>query len=642
VFGFAIGKVQSEMNPAKKMKRPIALKHALALSTVAFQVIFATSSGAIARSSAVCRGCEHPVSVIEADIYVTRFKTTMRLRCFAEDLELIQGVEALEDGFYDLDELRDATQDHADYLAEHIHLHDVGGVRIPAQVTEIIDFEMPDEGAAGIRQGELMKYVIGFVLEFNYDQPPEFLTISQQVIVDGLLPSELKVLLKQEGSDEPFFQMMKPDQPETFRFDWTNPAPAGDASEQEWSSWFEEQREKTLGIASYSSVYSFIYITAYQVRHEILIPLATLNTFFEVDQSEPGFVDLPDQDLVAEKIKRFFAFGNAVEIDNIPVAPVFDRIDFYSLDLRDFAMQTERRKVSMANGRVGIILSYSTKGFPREVKVTWDKFNDVVKTVDSIVFAFDEIDQTEFSMFQDNNTFRWQSGDRIPPAPITEVAADGWLDGHAKLRAPMPFTWLAALAIPLIVVIPFCRRWKLVSTLAASLVAASVLVPTGQVVEYELPWKSRPQIADETALDVFSQLHKNLFRAFDYHSESDIYDALAHSVDGDLLQELYLKILDSLRIQEQGGAISQVQQVNLVTGHRLQDDVDRQIGFRIRSQWELVGTVEHWGHIHERKNTYDAEFRVDLVDRDWKITEMEILDYKPEAIRTSLRRLERS
>ena len=62
-------------------------------------------------------------------------------------------------------------------------------------------------------------------------------------------------------------------------------------------------------------------------------------------------------------------------IDGETIQPAFDRIDFYGLDLRDFAMQAEKRPVSMANGRVGIIMSYRTNGTPQTVDVTWEKFN---------------------------------------------------------------------------------------------------------------------------------------------------------------------------------------------------------------------------------------------------------------------------
>ena len=208
--------------------------------------------------------------------------------------------------------------------------------------------------------------------------------------------------------------MMKPAMPETFRFDWDKPILSTDASEKEWEKWFEDQREKTLGITSYSSVYSFIYITAYEVRHEVLIPLATLATLMEIDRADPSFLDVDEQVAAAEKIKAYFSIGNPVTIDSVEVQPVFDRVDFYGLDLRDFAVQAEKRKVSMASGRVGIIMSYSTKGPPTTVEIEWDKFNNVIKSVDAVVFAYDKIEKTQFSMFLENNTYRWDEPNRQP------------------------------------------------------------------------------------------------------------------------------------------------------------------------------------------------------------------------------------
>ena len=579
---------------------------------------------------------EHPVSVIEADIYVTKFKATMKLRCFAEDLELLQGVEALDDGFYDNDELFDATEDHADYLADKIELISETGERITGKVTEIDHFEIPEDG---IRSGELMKYTIGIVIEYKYDNAPNFLTINQHVVAEGLLlPSELKILLKQEGSDDPFFKMMKPDQPETFRFDWNNPLPAADASDEERDSWFEQQREKTLGISSYSSVYSFIYITNYQVRHEVLIPLATLTTFFEIERADPGFLEIAEQDVVAEKIRALFSIGNPVVIDNVQVAPVFDRIDFYGLDLKDFAMQAERRRVSMVNGRVGIIMSYSTKGMPRDVKLTWDKFNDNLKTVDSIVFAFDDVDKTEFSMFLEDNTFEWNSKDRPAPLPISNVVAEEEMLAPPTTPLPIISTCFGVLALPLIL-ISFFSRNSLPINLFATILVIGAISTFGIRHEISTPFSVREPIRDEVAKDVFEQLHRNLFRAFDYHNESDIYDALARSVDGELLRKLYLEINDTLRVAEQGGAVSKIDEVRILEGSLLPESPNDAAGFNYRSRWELLGTVEHWGHIHERNNTYDAIFRVELIDNDWKIREMQIEDFNHDVVKTRVRRL---
>jgi len=71
---------------------------------------------------------------------------SMRVTCFAEDLEMLQGVEALETGFYDSDEIKDATQDHAEYLAERLTIRDVNGELLKPKISEIVDVEIPADG----------------------------------------------------------------------------------------------------------------------------------------------------------------------------------------------------------------------------------------------------------------------------------------------------------------------------------------------------------------------------------------------------------------------------------------------------------------------------------------------------------------
>ena len=156
------------------------------------------------------------------------------------------------------------------------------------------------------------------------------------------------------------------------------------------------------------------------------------------------------------------------------------------------------------------------------------------------------------------------------------------------------------------------------------------------------PFREPVPIPEAKASDIFQQLHKNIFRAFDYHGESEVYDALARSVEGDLLEKLYLEITDSLRVAEQGGAIAKVEQVNFIDGQKMVIDDENSVenpSFAYRSQWELIGTVEHWGHIHERSNKYDAEFTVEMVDDDWKIIEMNVVDFSHDAVKTRVRKL---
>ena len=589
---------------------------------------------------------DHPVSVVEADVYVNHNRTTMRLKCFAEDLELLQGVEALENGFYDTEELIDATKDHAKYLAERILLRDANGELIKPKVAEIIDLVAPEEG---IPAGRLMEYQIQIVLEYDYpDSPkPEFLTIEQRMVAEGqLLPSEFKVLLKQAGSDTPFTKMMKPSEPETFSFDWDNPVLNQNDSEEDWEEWFAEQRKKNLGIESYSSVYSFIYITDYEVRNEVLVPLATLATLMELDRKSENFLEVDEQEAAADKVKEFFSVGNPVTIDGIEVQPVFDRVDFYGLDLRDFAVQSEKRRVSMASGRVGLIMSYSTKGRPKQATIAWDKFNNAIKSVDAVVFIGDEVEKTQFSMFLSDNTYKWEAEDQKPLATITEVGAKLDKSRYVKRKIAVPMISIISglIAVPLFLIglTGPSMRPALIFGLIGCFVA---LVAIPAVTEINDPYFQPEtfQMDPEEGRDVFARLHKNLFRAFDYRTEGEVYDALAQSVEGEELRRLYLQINESLKVKEQGGAVARIDEVELMDGSLVPveqnpEQVDTNpFQFGYQSEWKLDGTIEHWGHIHRRETKFVGKFNIELVNDKWKITKMQVVDQKQGVVKTDVR-----
>lgn len=625
----------SRLGPAAASPRGSLARWAAAALLGLLSLVLSRPCPAEAGESRPGEAATHPVSVIEADIYVQRFKTTLRLKCFADDLELLQGVEPLEDGSYDSEELLAAQKDHAQFLAERVQLFDSAGKRLPLKVTEIVPLEIPQ---GGIRSGELMNYTMGFHLETAYEQPPEFITVKQMVVAEGiLLPSELKILLKQEGSDTPYLHMMKPDTPETFSFDWSKPPLSGDASEKEWSKWFEEQREKTLGITSYSSVYDFIYITPREVRQEILIPIASLATVLKLERADLSYLDIPEQDAARIEIGEFFVRENSVRIDGLEVRPRIDRIDFYGLDLRDFAVQAERKKISMANGRVGIILSYSAKTPPASVEVNWKLFNEAIKTVDAIVFPYDKVEQTQFSMFLADNTYRWSSDTRRSLPEINEVLAQF----QPAQVVQLPLVTIAAGLAGLLTLLG--GRRLLGKAVAVGLGLVLLLVAGLSWKAAPLPVTLRParvpELNAEQAGEIFRQLHANIFRAFDYHQEEEIYDALARSVDGPLLSELYTQLRKSLEVQQQGGAISRIDQVNIESGAKTnQKATGELLNFDYRCKWNLVGSVEHWGHLHERTNIYDAAFTVTLVDRAWKITGMKSLDEQQGPVRTSLRK----
>lgn len=133
------------------------------------------------------------------------------------------------------------------------------------------------------------------------------------------------------------------------------------------------------------------------------------------------------------------------------------------------------------------------------------------------------------------------------------------------------------------------------------------------------------------------KLIQNVYRGFDYRKESDIYDALAQSVSGKLLTDLYLKIKQGLILQEQGGAIARVSEVKVIAA-AASGGSDKS-GFRQHVTWQVTGTVEHWGHIHTRINEYSADLGFAPLDGAWRIISLDATKQNQVKSVMSLRKL---
>ena len=165
------------------------------------------------------------------------------------------------------------------------------------------------------------------------------------------------------------------------------------------------------------------------------------------------------------------------------------------------------------------------------------------------------------------------------------------------------------------------------SGLAVLLIAASVVLYPYLKVAVAKPAALAPDVTDENAVSILNSLLNNIYRSFDFRKEEDVYDRLATSVSGNLLSEIYLQNRKSLVVTQAGGARARVKEVEILDVDVNQLD-DRALGLLFHAKWTAMGTVGHWGHIHIRKNQYEANITVEPVDGAWKITDLELLEEK--------------
>jgi hypothetical protein len=116
----------------------------------------------------------------------------------------------------------------------------------------------------------------------------------------------------------------------------------------------------------------------------------------------------------------------------------------------------------------------------------------------------------------------------------------------------------------------------------------------------------------------------NVYRAFEFSTESAVYDRLALSVTGETLAEVYLEHRRAVLMEERGGAKARVEAVEVLEVDSVEPDGAG--GFAADAVWTVGGTVTHFGHRHFRQNRYDARVVVVPVEGHWKIRSIEVLD----------------
>jgi hypothetical protein len=139
-----------------------------------------------------------------------------------------------------------------------------------------------------------------------------------------------------------------------------------------------------------------------------------------------------------------------------------------------------------------------------------------------------------------------------------------------------------------------------------------------------VPIPGRPRLSEAEQRALAAGLLGNVYSSFDYRGESAVYDALAQSLSGNLLADVYLDTMKSLELASQGGARVKVKAVELNEALFKPN----QKGFSTECSWSVRGSVGHWGHIHERMNRYHAMLHIEETDGVWKITRLEVMDEK--------------
>ncbi|MEM9382486.1 MAG: hypothetical protein AAGB93_21210 [Planctomycetota bacterium] len=367
-----------------------------------------------------------------------------------------------------------------------------------------------------------------------------------------------------------------------------------------------------------------------EVRFQIITNLAFLDETTDAYREDESRLDPAEAPAAMDALVELFERHNEVAIDgNVVRALEPDAALDFEYDpgnpshIPHFVNYGAR-----AVARTRLTLRYACKAPPRSVSITWGVYPPNAALMDEegnaepmqvmcrlAAGGVDRIvkfqsDEPQFIWHRAAEEGRARFAD-VPPIRDREAPSPPWL----------PLGIAGAAALGLAVGPRGLRRTVFGPALLVAVAAAGVQIAVRPV---DLP------TADE-AVAVFEPLHENIYRAFDYTDESDVYDALAQSVDGPLLESLYDEVYRSLVLQEAGGAVSRVAEVRHldlgVDTVGVVGEEDRP-GFVVDARWQVDGAVYHWGHAHTRTNEYRARYTVHAADEGWRIAASEVLEQR--------------
>ena len=379
----------------------------------------------------------------------------------------------------------------------------------------------------------------------------------------------------------------------------------------DWADrWYTQFRRRALRRQYFAPMSGFLYVEPYEVRKEIIVRPKDLQHWVDLGLDGRSTIPVGMQDELKRKVGAFLREHHPVEIDGRAIPADLARINFLERTLRSSRIVDPPEELGLDSALLGAIFVYPTDGLPERVTLAWDLWSPRIQQVPAA--SVDQAGPLPILLDPDWRVLEWRNFLKNPELPTLRVLA---APPGPLVRGVWTLRWGISLVMVALLVWSVRGRRRG----AALAVRVSVAVVLAAVV-----WMSRDaRLPHERTAEIVEALLHNVYRAFDFRGEEQIYDVLERSVSGDLLAQIFLETRRGLELESLGGARARVKGIELTAL-----GAERAAGgaFLADVTWDVAGSVGHWGHIHQRRNRYQAKLRIAPRNGVWKLVEMQILD----------------
>ena len=446
--------------------------------------------------------------------------------------------------------------------------------------------------------------VVHAVLLYPMAGQPQVLTIKPPTDEDGRVETSMGFVTYHRGLPINDFRYLST--AEAVDLDWDDP-------------WYSKFRNRNLWRAYNAPINAFLYAEPYEMRVEVILRPRDLQAWVDLGLLTDEMLHVGDQAAVKQAAAAFLATNMVLTVDGQTVTPQVDRINYLRRTLRASTVIDPPEDLDLNSATLGLIFVHPTAGLPQTAALTWNLFaakHPIVRAA-----ATDEAGPLPYRLMPDDNVLTWQNFLKNPTLPtLVDISVPA---AGKPLRLPLlggAILLVASWFLTQAIMRPERRRQPLIRG-AVLLVVGVVLWPTVSI-RVDLGLRP-PRLTEDDTRTVVTSLLRNVYVAFDFRGEDQIYDTLSRSTSGDLLTQVYLDTRKSLELQSQGGARVKVKEVELLDIESVAAEGGGR--FTATCTWTVRGSVGHWGHIHQRINQYKARITVQPVDGEWKITDLQVL-----------------
>lgn len=433
------------------------------------------------------------------------------------------------------------------------------------------------------------------------DTRPDALTIAPPLDQDGRARTSIGMVVFHRALPVIDFRFLSA--PATMLLDWDDP----------WNSNFDNPN--LIRHHRYPRMV-FLYAEPYEIRQEALVRVRDAAKLVGLETSSGKLAPEQAQALVQAVVDEI-AQRSQMIIDDQHTVPDFDRSAFMRIGMRGFEFLQPGETVDVDADILGLIWSAPVDGLPQKAQLEWDWFDETVPEI--MAYSIDAAGPFLSPLTQEDPVLLWANHFKVNPHPdVTEImlADDGQMSALVYIMSGIGLLGAGLGVFGLV------RRQTSVLMPTYAGFALSIMGIAGAAFAMDHDATKIPDLSPEELESLTEDLLNNIYRAFNFRTEDQVYDRLALTLHSGALEEVYLAQRDALRIDRAGGADARVTELD-VRQTTLQ--ASEPGALRVHTDWTVTGQVGHWGHAHSRTNAYLAELVVAPVNGSWKILDFDVL-----------------